>query len=136
MASGYSGTPLAKKLGIKSGMHYRVYNAPDYYFNLFENWPEGTIESKSEKSESYDFIHLFCKDNETMISSYAIHKHLLKKDGLMWISWPKKSSKIKTDISSNAVRSHILENGLVDVKVASIDETWSALKAVYRVKDR
>ena len=136
MPSGYLGTPLAKKLGIKPKMHFILHGAPDYYFSLFDNWPEDAIESVLPNEENIDFIHIFCHDLDDLISLYDEHKKALKKNGMMWISWPKKSSKIKTDIDSNNVRSYILDNGLVDVKVASIDDTWSALKAVYRVKDR
>lgn len=136
MPSGYSGTPLAKKLGIKSGMHYATCSAPNYYFSLFKEWPPDTIISKDLTNNSLDFAHIFCLDLNALYTHYEVHKNALKKTGMMWISWPKKSSKIITDIDSNKVRSYILENGLVDVKVASIDESWSALKAVYRLKDR
>ena len=136
MPSGYSGTPLAKKLGIKSGAYYKIVNAPDDYFDLFEEWPSDSIEDHNDQPETLDFIHLFCSNISEMLEHYHPAKTLMKKNGMMWVSWPKKSSGIKTDINSNEVRSFILDNGLVDVKVASINDIWSGLKAVYRVVDR
>ena len=136
MPDGYSGTPLGKKLGIRSGAFVLIVNAPDYYFDLFPDWPEGVIIEKNPKPESLDFIHLFCPDLETLALEYSTLKSYLKKDAMMWISWPKKSSGIKTDISEYQVRDYALSNGLVDVKKAAIDKTWSGLKLVYRVKDR
>ena len=136
MSSGYSGTPLAKKLGFKSGYRYLLCNEPDFYFDLFPELPDDIIKLNSLTKESADFIHIFCHDLRAFEETFIPHKVALKKNGTMWISWPIKSSTIKTDIDGNKVRSYILENGLVDVKVAAIDETWSALKAVYRTKDR
>ena len=136
MSSGYSGTPLTKKLGIKPSMKYALYGEPDFYFELFDEWPTDISHLSNPENEELDFIHIFCKGIEDLEKAYAHFKPLLSKNGMMWISWPKKSSGIETDIDGNKVRSHILLNGLVDVKIASIDKTWSALKAVYRKKDR
>ncbi|MEE9372169.1 MAG: hypothetical protein V3V00_03875 [Saprospiraceae bacterium] len=136
MGTQYSGTSLSKKLGIKSGMNYMLHNAPDYYFQLFDDWPEATLLATKLKDESLDFIHLFCYNLEDLSTYYTTYKSSLKKGGSLWISWPKKNSNIKTDIDGNLVRAYILNNGLVDVKVAAINDTWSGLKAVYRLKDR
>lgn len=136
MSSGYSGTPLGKKLGLKPGFSIMTFNVPEEYYQLIPDWPEDITLLSTFTPFSCDLIHIFCSDLKSLIDSYQKFKPCIKKDGMMWISWPKKSSKIKSDLSSSIVRSHILDNGLVDVKVASINDTWSGLKAVYRVKDR
>ncbi len=133
--AGYSGTPLAKKLGIKSGFKYWVYKAPGHYFDLFDDLPSGLNKTENLESEM-DFVHLFCTDKEDLKQMIPEVKGNLKKEGLTWISWPKGSSKIPTDINREVVRELGLASGLVDVKVAAIDEDWSGLKFVYRKKDR
>lgn len=135
MPTGYSGTPLAKKLGIKSGFNYLLSGQPEYYFDLFSELPENIVELAKVMEQSADFIHLFCKDLETLHNSFEKYKPALKKNGMIWISWPKKSSGIKTDIDENMIRNYILEKGLVDIKVAAIDEVWSGLKFMYRKKE-
>lgn len=122
MPSGYSGTPLAKKLGIKAGYKYLLNNQPEYYFELFSDLPEGISEIDSLLPNSADFIHLFCKDITILHTSFELHLPTLKKNGTLWISWPKKSSGIQTDIDGNVVRNYLLSIGLVDVKVAAVDE--------------
>ncbi len=134
--TGYSKTPLAKKLGIKEGFVLRLIHEPDHYLDLFEYFPKDVrIESKDIK-QHYDFIHLFCKTSETLFAQDIGLKEQLKKTGLLWVSWPKGSSGIQTDINRESVRNHLLSLGLVDVKVCSIDAIWSGLKFVYRRKDR
>ena len=132
--SGYSGTPLARKLGIKKGFKLQLFNAPKHYFDLFSDLPEEieVIESAPET----DFIHLFCTTFEELQSIVPKFKEDLKKDGLMWVSWPKGKSTIPTDLKRDMIRTYLLDIGLVDVKVAAIDEDWSGLKFVYRKKDR
>ena len=136
MSEGYSGTPLGKKLGIKSGAYALISNAPDYYFDLFPDWPEDVVLEKTPKHQSLDFIHLFCPDIESLHLHFATLKTYMKKSAMMWISWPKKSSGVQTDINEHIVREYALSNGLVDVKKAAIDQTWSGLKLVFRLKDR
>ncbi|WP_460218771.1 DUF3052 domain-containing protein [Psychroserpens sp. MEBiC05023] len=136
MSSGYSKTPLAKKLGLKSGYSFLLFNAPKYYFNLFENIPENLIELTSVKNKSADFIHLFCTSLQELNTTIDTFKPALKINGTLWISWPKGSSKIITDLRREPIRNLILNTGLVDVKVAAIDKDWSGLKFVYRLKDR
>lgn len=136
MNSGYSGTPLAKKLGIKSDFKVLLYNEPSHYLDLFTDFPEN-VEFLSEiGQENTDFIHLFCKTEEEMKIQAPVYKAALKKNGLLWLSWPKGKSKIETDLKREPVRDFLLGIGLVDVKVAAIDEDWSGLKFVYRLKDR
>lgn len=132
---GYSGTPLVKKLGIKE--HYTCYflNTPEHYFNLLGQLPK--IETTSQlKPNSLDFAHVFCFTLKTLEENFSQVKRALKKNGALWISWPKKSSKLNSDLDGNIVRTYGLSQGLVDVKVAAIDENWSGLKFMYRLKDR
>lgn len=136
MSSGHSGTPLAKKLGIKSGHHILLKNQPDHYWKLFELLPEDIKLVEAPKEESVDFIHLFCKTQRELEQNAESCKKLLKKDGMLWVSWPKEASKIPTELKREPVRDHLLKIGLVDTKVAAIDEDWSGLKFMYRIKDR
>ena len=134
MPAGYSGTPLAKKLGIKEGYKVCIVNAPDYYFDLFDDLPE--INLVSEKERDIDFVHFFCKESAVLIDAFPRLKSLIAMDGLLWVSWPKKASKVATDVDEALVRNTGLDNGLVDVKVCAVDEIWSGHKFVYRKKDR
>jgi len=134
---GYSGTPLAKKLGIKENFLIQVYNSPKRYLDFFHEFPEGVVilDSEQEK-ETVDFIHIFATTESELSKAFSLAKPTLKKNGVLWISWPKKSSKIKTEIDKFYVMNYGLDNGLVDVKVAAVDDDWSGHKFVYRVKDR
>ena len=134
--AGYSGTPLAKKLGYKEGYHIYLKNEPAHYWKLFDLLPEGIQKVKEPKNGSIDLIHLFCSSLEELERYTKECKSLLKKTGILWVSWPKGSSKIPTDLKREPIREHVLGIGLVDVKVAAVDEDWSGLKFVYRVKDR
>lgn len=133
--AGYSGTPLNKKLGLKANSVAAIINAPENYFDLISPLPSDLRIVKTPKSE-IDFIHLFVTENKKFQTSFIKLKKVLKKDGMLWISWPKKSSKVETDLDENIIRDFGLENGLVDVKVCAVDEVWSGLKFVFRVKDR
>ena len=133
--SGYSKTPLAKKLGIKEGFTVHFVNQPKHYFKLFEIFPEVML-LEAPKKESADFIHLFCTTKAEFEERSLALKPLLKKTGMLWISWPKGSSKIETELSRDPIRNFLLANGLVDVKVCAVDEDWSGLKFMYRIKDR
>lgn len=134
MSSGYSTTPLAKKLGIKPGFKLLLHNSPLHYFDLFADLPQD-IEVLEEEQEA-DFIHLFFTELEEMKAVGRKYMGYLKKDGLMWVSWPKGKSSIPTDLKREPIRDHFLDIGLVDVKVCAVDEDWSGLKFVYRLKDR
>ena len=134
--SGYSGTPLAKKLGIKSGFQIVIENAPVSYTSLFTEFPDDVTIQEYPKRESLDFVHLFCT-TYAELKTYAVDcKSLLKKTGMLWVSWPKGSSKIPTDLKRDAIREYLLTIGLVDIKVAAVIADWSGLKFVYRTKDR
>jgi hypothetical protein len=137
VSTGYSGTPLAKKLGIKEGYSIQVMNTPKKYTDFFHEFPQNVVIIASDnQKESLDFIHVFATTKEALESSFAIAKPALKKNGSLWISWPKKTSKIQTEVDKFMVMNYGLENGLVDVKVAAIDQDWSGLKFMYRKKDR
>lgn len=133
--SGYSGTPLAKKLGIKEGYTVLFVNEPTHYLGLFEDFPEVQY-LKTVSEESVDFIHLFCTQNADFERESLELKPLLKKTGILWVSWPKGSSKVETDLNRDIIREYLLSNGLVDVKVCAVDSNWSGLKFMYRIKDR
>jgi hypothetical protein len=136
MSISYSSTPLSKKLGIKRGYKILLHNQPENYFDLFSDLPLNLTFLKKAKSEEADFIHIFCTSFKKLKKLLSNYKAALKKDGLIWISWPKGSSEIPTDLKRDKIREYLLSIGLVDVKVASIDEIWSALKFVYRLEDR
>ena len=133
--AGYSGTPLNKKLGLKPGTAMHVMQAPAAYFDWLHPLPQDII-VKEKLSGQLDFIHLFVKDLKTFQQYFLKSKKVLKKDGMLWISWPKKSARIPTDLDENIIRDFGLKEGLVDVKVCAVDEVWSGLKFVVRVKDR
>lgn len=133
--SGYSKTPLAKKLGIKSGSKIRIINPPDYYYELFTDLPEDTKELKDRKVKK-DFIHYFAKSAAQLNKDIKQLRQEIEENGIIWVSWYKKSAKIETDLNENIIRDIALKNELVDVKVCAIDEIWSGLKLVIRLKDR
>ena len=133
--SGYSGTPLAKKLGIKEGFKIRLINPPEYYFDLFTDMPENISIFKDTKTKK-NFIHCFVKQEKELYKNIASLKNEIEPNGIIWISWPKRASKVVTDITEDVVRNLALANGLVDIKVCAVDEIWSGLKLVIPVKDR
>lgn len=138
MSAGYSGTPLIKKLGIKAGYTIALLHTPAHYLDLLvELPPDVTIDYELDGAvELYDFIHAFYVDRADFEAEYDALKSAIKKDGMVWISWYKKSAKMPTDITEDVIRDFAVENGLVDVKVAAIDAQWSGLKLVYRTEDR
>ena len=126
---------LYEKLGIRSGMKIYLKNEPSNYIQLLGKVPED-VHILSRKTKSLDFIHLFCADSKTLEKEYFPLKKAMAIDGIFWISWLKKSAGIPSDLNREILRDFVLANGLVDVKVASVNETWSSLKFVYRLKDR
>ena len=133
--AGYSGTPLAKKLGIKEGFKIRLINQPEYYFDLFTDMPANITLLKDKRSQK-NFIHYFSKQAKDLQRNIPLLKNEIEVNGIIWISWPKKASKMATDVTEDVIRSIALANGLVDIKVCAVDETWSGLKLVIPVKDR
>ncbi len=132
---GYSRTPLIKKLGIKEGYQCLFLNTPAHYFELLGELPDVEL-VENATSENLDFIHLFSHSIEELENEFPSLKVALKKTGSLWISWPKKSSKIKSNLDGNVVITYGLNMGLVNVKVAAVDQDWSGLKFMYRVKGR
>lgn len=136
MPAGYSKTPLVQKLGIKPGNNILALKAPSHYAELLGELPPD-VSVMDEKSEGdLPFIHLFAKNSKDLVEYFPIAKDRLTKDGMLWVSWIKKSSKMETDISESDVRNLGLEIGLVDVKICAVDQDWSGLKFMYRKKDR
>ncbi len=134
--TGYSGTPLQTKLGLKAGMRVTFFHAPSNYWELISPLPDGLEVIEKSKKGTIDFVHLFTKEKKAFEKEFVRSREFLKKDGMLWISWPKKSSKVATDLDESLIREFGLRSGLVDVKVCAVDETWSGLKLVYRLADR
>jgi len=133
--AGYSKKSLVEKLGIKEEQRVYIGNAPSGYANSLAGLPRGVMLAKS-LSGTCGFIQFFAKERAALQSEFPRLKASLAADGALWISWPKGASKVKTDLTENLVREIGLANGLVDVKVCAVDEIWSGLKFVYRLKDR
>ena len=132
--AGYSGTPLVKKLGIKPGFNIVLVNAPSGYAAELD-LPADVITS-SRSGKPLDFAQLFVKNEKELRREFAEYAKHLNASGMLWVSWPKKSSGVSTDLSESVVRDIGLAAGLVDVKICAVDEVWSGLKFVFRVKDR
>lgn len=134
--AGYSKNPLWKKLGIKEGYNCYLYQSPENYFELLEQTPMETTWDDTLDATPYDFEHVFVTQHEELSRGWTQWKNGLKKDGMLWVSWPKGSSNLETDLNGNSVREFGLNGGLVDVKVCAVDADWSGLKFMYRKKDR
>lgn len=133
--SGYSGTPLAKKLGIRA--HHKVYlqNAPANYLSLLGELPEDVL-FPDNLNEKADVIHIFVKSVAEMEAALFELQDKIVPNGAIWVSWYKKASKIPTDVTEDLIRATALALGLVDVKVCAVDEIWSGLKLVIRLENR
>jgi len=135
LRSGYSGTALEKKLGIKENFIIRIIHAPKNYFDLFTEWPK-KIQISDDPRIKKNLIHFFTKKFPEYYSLLPLLKKEIEQNGMIWVSWPKKTSKISSDVSEDLVRSYALETGLVDIKVCAVNEDWSALKLVIPRKHR
>jgi hypothetical protein len=133
--AGYSKKPLQEKLGLKSGFRVIFLNPPSTYLADLGELPPGLVITEN-LSGKFDFIHFFSKSQDELTTQFPLLKESLLPNGSLWISWPKLSAKVPSDVPENLVRDIGLNNGLVDVKVAAVDEVWSGLKFVYRLKDR
>lgn len=127
---------LSEKLGVKPGMKICVLNAPKQYRSILGILPDGATYHTSLGRGRWDFIHFFVRDRSELEKLFPDVKERLEPDGTLWVSWPKMSSDMTTDLKESVVMELGLNIGLVDVKVTAIDETWSGLKFVYRLKDR
>jgi len=132
---GYSGTPLAKKLEIKKDGKIVLVNPPKNYLELLAPIPGG-VKLLPRVTSDTDLVHIFSTNKEELRSCLRDFLNKLKRDGMIWVSWPKKAAKVPTDITEDTIRELALPLGLVDIKVCAVDHTWSGLKLVIRLKDR
>jgi hypothetical protein len=133
--SGYSGTPLAKKLGIRAGARLFLQAAPRNYPQLVAPLPPGVRTARCIDART-DIAHLFVTARGTLGKSLERARRAMREDAAIWVSWPKRASRVVTDITEDVVRELALPLGLVDIKVCAVDETWSALKLVLRKSER
>lgn len=133
--AGRSKRSLVEKLGVKEDRRVFLGNAPKDYPGALGRLPRGVVLLKSLNGVC-DFIQFFAKEKAELEPEFPKLKARLAPEGILWISWPKRASKVKTDLAETVVRRIGLANGLVDVKVCAVDEVWSGLKFVYRLKDR
>lgn len=132
--AGYSETPLVKKLGIKAGFNIAFINAPIDFFDELTLPQDVNVNSRSKKE--LDFALLFVKSEKDLKKKFDEQVRRLAPAGMIWVAWPKKSSGVATDLSFNNVQAIGLAMGLVDVKICAVNEVWSGLKFVFRLKDR
>ena len=133
--AGYSGTPLPKKLCIKEGARVALVNAPPDFESVLGALPDGA-EFVSPSRKGLDVVLLFARSRAELVRRFAGLAARIAADGSLWVAWPKRASGVETDLAEPDVRQHGLDVGLVDVKVCAVDETWSGLRFVYRLKDR
>jgi hypothetical protein len=131
MTVGYSGKALIDKLGIKSGQLVYFKNAPEEYFKELGKIPEGVFVAK-KLNRPVDFMHCFYTEAKELKKDTLNFKQYLEQNGTLWVSWPKKASKTKTDITEQTLRDVLLPFNLVDIKVAAVTDIWSGLKFVWR----
>jgi hypothetical protein len=135
ITSGYSGTPLPRKLGIKAGGRVAVVSAPDGFEHTLGRLPDG-VQVRRQARSCVDVIVFFVTRRAELARRLPTMARALEPDGGLWVAWPKKTSGVATDLIFEVVQHIGLEAGLVDNKVCAIDETWSGLRFVYRVADR
>jgi hypothetical protein len=133
--AGYSGTPLPKKLGIKEGSRVALLHAPAEFAETLGELPAGVVVT-SRLGQSHDVILAFVDARAHFERAVPKLEQAIFPDGAIWVAWPKKASKIPTDMTEDVVRDVCLPRGLVDVKVCAIDDTWSGLKVVWRKERR
>ncbi|MFN8411417.1 MAG: DUF3052 family protein [Anaerolineales bacterium] len=133
---GYSGTPLAKKLGFdKAPLSVLTINAPKEYKAWLGELPVG-VKLTAKAKQQIEAVHLFTTEASFLNATLSTLRHELKQDGFVWVSWPKKSSKVPTDITEDTIREIALPLGFVDIKVCAVSEVWSGLKLVIRKSER
>jgi hypothetical protein len=131
MSAGYSATPLVRKLGFKPGMRVRYVAAPDAFADLVGELPDG-VQVLERTAADLDLALLFVTERRELERGLAALQPKLRPAGMIWVAWPKRASKVPTDVSEDVVREVALPRGLVDVKVCAIDGVWSGLKLVVR----
>src|SRR4051812_17085414 len=135
MVAGYSGTPLVTKLGIKPGTAMALLGAPDGFDALLVGMPDDVAVRRRAQGE-LDLVMTFQNRRAVLERRLPTILRALRRDGSIWVAWPKRASKVPTDITEDTVREVVLPIGLVDVKVCAIDETWSGLKVMWRRENR
>lgn len=137
MTAGYSGTPLFKKLGIREGARVAVVGAPDGFTGLLKGLPTTAKVTKGlQGSGLFDVVIAFTRKAGELAGTIDRARARMEENGGLWIAWPKRASGVATDVTEDIVRAAALEAGLVDNKVCAIDETWSGLRLVVRLRDR
>ncbi|TDW19585.1 DUF3052 family protein [Kribbella kalugense] len=131
---GYSGKPLAGKLGIKAEHRVLMDNAPAGF--VIEGLPVGTTVVRRSTRTPYDVVLLFCPDRDRLVRRLPVVLEKTVTAGMIWVAWPKRASGVPTDLDENGIRELALPLGVVDVKVCAIDATWSGLKLVRRLANR
>jgi len=136
-AAGYSGTPLAQKIGLKDGQRVLFIDLPEALDDLataraFRQAEKAGWDTWQDGAPGYDVIHGFTTSRQVLAENAKPLMGAIARDGMIWISWPKKASKVATDITEDVIREVVLPIGLVDVKVAAVDAVWSGLKLVIR----
>jgi hypothetical protein len=129
--AGYSGTPLPKKLGIVAGTHLLLLNAPAHFTDLLQPLPEGVVFMRHADRGAH-IVHLFATQRDALGAELASLRRTLAPDATVWVSWPKKASRVPTTITEDTIRELALPLGWVDVKVCAVDAVWSGLKLVVR----
>jgi hypothetical protein len=135
MPAGYSKRSLVDKLGIKTNSRVAIPHSPAGYESTLGPLPPGVTPLRKATSD-LDFIQAFFTDSRQLDREFPTLKKAIKQNGVLWISWPKKAARMETDLTEDVVRSIGLKHGLVDIKVCAVDEVWSGLKFMYRLKDR
>lgn len=130
--AGYSGTPLPQKLGYKPGFTVHLHAAPAHYAKLLALEDPTSITWAKAPSKSVNLIHVFTTSLAELTKLLTSYRTRIAPDGAVWVSWPKKASKVPTDITEDRIRDAALPLGFVDIKVCAVDETWSGLKLVIR----
>ncbi|MBK9156348.1 MAG: DUF3052 family protein [Chloracidobacterium sp.] len=146
MKTGYSGTPLAKKLGFRPNFIVITRYRPDHYLELFSELPDGLIvmeyshysiwDGEDGNKPKPDIVHLFTNNLDELLQDLSYLRNLIKPNGAIWVSWYKKAAKLPTELTEDVIRDAALPLGLVDVKVCAVDEKWSGLKLVIRKENR
>jgi hypothetical protein len=134
--AGYSSTPLWKKLGYKHQVLAMVDGAPANYVALLELPPEIQVQWLRRAKPGLGLVHVFCRDAARLKEKLAVLREQMAPDGAIWVSWPKKASGVRTDITEDTIRALALPMGLVDIKVCAVDEVWSGLKLTIRKSAR
>jgi hypothetical protein len=129
--AGYSGTPLAKKLGIKDASRVLTIGAPEDYLDLLDPLPDG-VAFETRAGSDVDIAHVFVTHKGELARHLGALRKKLRADAVVWVSWPKKSARVPTTVTEDTIRELALPIGFVDVKVCAVDEVWSGLKLVVR----